>query len=326
MNEILKNFLEEGKKLFETMPIDFFPDPQTAVENYGIVQIYFTKRAYFKGLLKVKNAELETCFRRNGNFQEKLIMTRKVLGEELLPGHFTEEGKNFALAYSKPGWRHYYLFSDFGNAFPNVDGFEKIPDSEKNYKTVESIFNQRFGEWVSTKSSQAAGESSVELFESECKPRNRRTLPDKSTWLLEMDAALSGPRDEKSTLNFHDLVYQVPAIDDREIVDILMRSFLAPFESSVMQGCVTMLSGVDFDLYYDAYFKVLPQLLEKDPDTALSLLDYPGYELDENHIEMVILRLHEADSSGKLKKNLDCQIQHWNLADDEPWSTIYHFE
>ncbi len=135
---------------------------------------------------------------------------------------------------------------------------------------------------------------------------------------------MNSPRNQANAEKFHELVYEAPLNAGVDIIDALMHSFLAPFDSSVMQACVTVLSGVDFNGYFDAYFKVLPELIKLDPDTALSLLDYPGYEINEKQILQIEARIKKLDPSGALKKELDFQISNLGLKDDFPFSSLYY--
>ncbi|WP_236485899.1 hypothetical protein, partial [Pseudomonas sp. PA-1-6A] len=77
--------------------------------------------------------------------------------------------------------------------------------------------------------------------------------------------------------------------------------------------------------YYKTYFKVFPQLLRKDPNNALCLLNYPGFELKHRHIKKIGKMIKDIDPSGSLKSEVDYQISYWNLKNDEPWSSLYHF-
>ncbi|WP_150803508.1 hypothetical protein [Pseudomonas fluorescens] len=140
-----------------------------------------------------------------------------------------------------------------------------------------------------------------------------------------MKDLLSGPRNRAAEEKFCKLVYEPPPNIDSEIVDIIMESFLKPFDSSVMQTFVSALSGIDFEQYYDSYFKILPRLIHKDPNSALCLLNYPGFELKHEHISKIVRMIKKTDPSGALKKDLDYQINYWNLQNDEPWYSIYHF-
>jgi len=148
---------------------------------------------------------------------------------------------------------------------------------------------------------------------------------DKAQWIIEMSEVLNGPRNRTTEETFHKLIYETPQNADSEIVDIIMTSFLSPFESSVMQACITTLSGVDFEKYYKSYFKIFPQLLRKDPNNALCLLNYPGFELKHRHIKKIGKMIKDIDPSGSLKSEVDYQISYWNLKNDEPWSSLYHF-
>lgn len=149
-------------------------------------------------------------------------------------------------------------------------------------------------------------------------------MTDKKTWLAQIEAVLNSPRNKKSAEVFHELVYEAPLDAGPDVVDALMGSFLVPFDSSVMQACTTMLSGVSFHDYFDAYFKVFPELIKLYPDAALTLLDYPGYEINDSHTSEIISRINKLDPSGGLKKELDYQISSFGLKDDYPFSSIYY--
>ncbi len=147
----------------------------------------------------------------------------------------------------------------------------------------------------------------------------------KTEWTAKMKKILAAPRNEKNAISFHELVYQAPVAEGQDIVDLLMESFLDPFDSSVMQGCITMLSDVGFKEYYDAYFKILQELLKKtDSSIAIDLLDYPGYELDSEDILEILKRIRQASPSGELKREIDHLINFWNLKDEHPFSDIYY--
>ncbi|WPO00209.1 hypothetical protein [Pseudomonas sp. MUP55] len=111
------------------------------------------------------------------------------------------------------------------------------------------------------------------------------TMTDKAQWINEITKVLNGPRNRVTEEKFHKLIYETPSIADSEVVDSIMRSFLKPFDSSVMQACTTTLGGIDFEHYYKSLFKILPKLLHQNPDSALCLLNYPGYELKNEHIQ-----------------------------------------
>ncbi len=135
---------------------------------------------------------------------------------------------------------------------------------------------------------------------------------------------MSSPRNQKNANKFHELVYEAPLNAGSDIADALMKSFLTPFDSSVMQACVTVLSGVGLNDYFDAYFKVFPELIKIDPDTALSLLDYPGFEMNEKQILQIEARIKKLDPSGVLRKELDFHISNLGLKDDFPFSSLYY--
>lgn len=149
-------------------------------------------------------------------------------------------------------------------------------------------------------------------------------MKTKAQWITEMTDLLDGPRNRETEEKFHKLVYEIPPDADSQIVDTIMNSFLRPFESSVMQACITTLGGIGVEKYYDSYFKIFPQLLHQDTNNALCLLNYPGFELKHQHIRKIVDMIKKIDPSGTLKAEVDYQIIYWNLKNDEPWSSIYH--
>ncbi|HGW5375628.1 TPA: hypothetical protein ACNIJL_004658 [Pseudomonas aeruginosa] len=151
MKDILKDFLEQGETLFESMPIDFFPDPLESKNSDGILPVLYTHWALLRGLLRIESEELREVLEKNDNFLEKLGAVRKILGNELLPRHFSKDGFAFTRKYYNPGWKHLY-FSDFGNAFPEYEKFEDIPDTYENCCKVVDFLDQRFSEWKSENS------------------------------------------------------------------------------------------------------------------------------------------------------------------------------
>ncbi|HCF2456949.1 TPA: hypothetical protein NIA41_000505 [Pseudomonas aeruginosa] len=148
MKGILKDFLEQGETLFESMPIDFFPDPSESKNSDGILPVLYTHWALLRGLLCIESEELREALKKNDNLKEKLTTVRKALGNELLPSHFSKEGFAFTRKYYNPGWKYLY-FSDFGDAFPDYEKFEQIPDSRENFLRVANFLDQRFSEWKS---------------------------------------------------------------------------------------------------------------------------------------------------------------------------------
>lgn len=150
------------------------------------------------------------------------------------------------------------------------------------------------------------------------------TLVDRVQWITKMKSVVDGPKNRKTETSFHKLILATPPNADKEMVDAIMESFLKPFDSSVMQICITALSGINFEQYYESLFKILPRLLNQDPDSALCLLDYPGFELKHKHIKAIVQMIKKSDPSGALKTEIDHQINHWNLNNDEPWFSIYH--
>lgn len=147
---------------------------------------------------------------------------------------------------------------------------------------------------------------------------------EKEEWIAKIRTILASPRNEKNAIEFHELVYEAPIAEGQEVVDLLLESFLDPFDSSVMQGCITVLSGVGTNEYYEACFKIIRELLKiRETSTAIDLLDYPGHELDDNEIKDILMRIKQISPSGELKGDIDHLIKSCNLENDHPYSEIY---
>ncbi len=149
MDDILKSFLEEGSKVLQTQPFDFFPEPERSTGSEGILPLYYLRWSASRGLILNGDEVLKAVLAQT-HFAAKLQAVRRVLGESLLPAHYTEAGNEFSQKYYRPGGKHFYL-SDFGAAFPDCEKFEDIPDTEFNYEKVESILDERLNEWRNLK-------------------------------------------------------------------------------------------------------------------------------------------------------------------------------
>ncbi|MCQ9839227.1 hypothetical protein ACUDOC_29410 [Pseudomonas aeruginosa] len=145
MKDILRDFLEEGKKALQVVPFDFFPSPEEAKGNYGILPLFYTQWAASKSLL-LRSDEIVTCLGGLTEFSKKIIAVRDILGESLLPAHFKEVGNSFTQSYYRPGWKHFYL-RDFGSVFPDFDCFENVPDTPDNLMKIAALVSGRFEEW-----------------------------------------------------------------------------------------------------------------------------------------------------------------------------------
>lgn len=142
MDEILKGFLEEGSKILQIQPFDFFPDPDKSTGNMGILPMYYLRWSASRGLLLNGEQALQAVSSKR-DFAGKIRAIRELLGEALLPAHYTEVGNEFSQKYYRPGGEHFYL-SDFEAEFPEFEKFEDIPDSEINYEKIESVLDGRF--------------------------------------------------------------------------------------------------------------------------------------------------------------------------------------
>lgn len=150
---------------------------------------------------------------------------------------------------------------------------------------------------------------------------NTQTL---SQWINEINFSLTPPKSDQKETDFYDLLCKAPQKLPAHATEILMGSFLDPYESSTTQLCMSILENATFDDCYNSYIKILPELIAKQPDITLSLLNYPKAELSQNQILIIIQKIKRQDPSGKLKDDLDHCILEWNLRDYEPWSSIYH--
>ncbi len=143
-------------------------------------------------------------------------------------------------------------------------------------------------------------------------------------WINEINLSLTPPKSDQKEIDFYNSLCKAPQKLPAHATEILMGSFLDPYESSTMQLCMSILENATFDEYYNAYIKILPELIAKQPDMTLSLLNYPRAELSQNQISIIIHKIKQQDPSGKLKGDLDHCILEWNLKDYEPWSSIYY--
>lgn len=150
------------------------------------------------------------------------------------------------------------------------------------------------------------------------------TTQNLSQWISEISSSLTHPKSDQKATNFYNLLCKAPRELPAHATEILMGSFLDPYESSTMQLCMSILGNAAFNDYYNAYIKILPELIAKQPDMTLSLLNYPRAELSQNQISIIIHKIKQQDPSGKLKDDLDHCILEWNLKDYEPWSSIYY--
>lgn len=147
MEDILKQFLEEGRKILEKQPFDFFPISNDVSEGSGILPFFYVKWAASHDLL-LNNNELTLTTTSKDTLASKIKNIRKILGDQLLPSHFTPKGNAFTQAYYRPGWKYFYL-TDFGNIFEEYDDLDDVTDTDINYKKIGAVIDDRFLKWLS---------------------------------------------------------------------------------------------------------------------------------------------------------------------------------
>lgn len=150
MDDLLKQFLLDGEKLMENVPLDFFANYQTseAEKSNGIHIVWFIEWARENKLL---SADFRTAI---DNFVTSNTGETKSLRDfcdeythgSLKPEQFSEDGKAFARAYYTTGWEHRYLI-DLEKLFPGIDSFAELVDTPENYKSVSKIIGERFAEF-----------------------------------------------------------------------------------------------------------------------------------------------------------------------------------
>mgnify|MGYP003365063497 CR=1 FL=1 len=145
MEDILKQFLEDGGENLGKQPFDFFPISNEASEGTGILPFFYLKWAATHGLL-LNNNELTIVTTIKDTLASKLKKIRVILGDQLLPSHFTPEGNAFTQCYYRPGWKYFYL-TDFGKTFDEYDDLDDVTDTESNYGKIRAVLEDRFLKW-----------------------------------------------------------------------------------------------------------------------------------------------------------------------------------
>lgn len=145
MQDILREFLEEGQRMFQVVPFDFFPNPEEMDGNNGILPLFYTRWAASESLL-LRSEEIALNLDGVTDFCGKIVAVRNLLGEQLLPAHFSRVGNSFAQSYYRPGWGHCYL-RDFGDAFPEIKRFEDVPDTPGNLARISAVLTSRLEYW-----------------------------------------------------------------------------------------------------------------------------------------------------------------------------------
>ena len=150
MDDLLKQFLSDGEKLMENVPLDFF-------ENYGgedesssnaIHIVWFIGWARATGHLAADfNAAIDGYLKSGAQGGKSLRdFCAEYTQGSLKPEHFSEDAKAFARSYYTTGWDHRYLL-DLEALFPAVDSFDQLVDKTENYEAASKIIAKRFAEF-----------------------------------------------------------------------------------------------------------------------------------------------------------------------------------
>lgn len=107
--------------------------------------MYYLRWAASRGLV-LNGEDLLQKMQVQTDFSGRIREIRNLLGEALLPTLFTKVGNDFSQQYYRPGGEYFYLV-DFEKTFPDYDRFEDVPDSDVNFRKLESVLDERFSEW-----------------------------------------------------------------------------------------------------------------------------------------------------------------------------------
>ena len=145
---------------------------------------------------------------------------------------------------------------------------------------------------------------------------------DRGSWKLRLLAALAMPQAREADRTLAALPYEVVGASDPETIDTLMAVFTHRLDSSLLQSYVNALGSVPFDAYCSAYARNLPELLEKAPRWAVSLLDYPGSEMSLAQCAQLVAAVRGRDGGAALLDGLGSLIEDLRLSSEHPWSAI----
>ncbi|MQG94756.1 hypothetical protein [Pseudomonas sp. MN1F] len=140
-------------------------------------------------------------------------------------------------------------------------------------------------------------------------------------WIRKIKAVITDKGKDSDT-RFHELIYNAPDTNPQIVVDTIFSTFLHPFDSSVMQACITVLSGYPLEIYTASYVKILPLLLETEKTWAIDLFDYPGKELSPADVKKIETKILERHDGQQILHDLKSEIIYQQLDQDEPWSFL----
>jgi hypothetical protein len=140
-------------------------------------------------------------------------------------------------------------------------------------------------------------------------------------WIREIKIVTTSKGKDSDT-RFHELIYNPPNTNPAIVIDTIFSTFLHPFDSSVMQACITVLSDYSFEIYTASYIKILPLLLEKEKTWAIDLFDYPGKELSPADVKTIETKILERHDGQRILHDLKSEIIRQQLDQDEPWCFI----
>lgn len=150
MDDLLKQFLADGEKLMENVPLDFFENytsEETKAPN-GIHIVWFIAWCRANDLLSPEFAGaiadyLKSPERATLSFRD---FCDQYTGGSLKPEHLSDRGAEFAKKYYGTGWTHRYLL-DLEALFPAVESFDQLVDRPENLEAVNRVLSQRWAEF-----------------------------------------------------------------------------------------------------------------------------------------------------------------------------------
>jgi len=150
MDDLLKQFLSDGEKLMENVPLDFFENygGQDGSQPNGIHIVWFIGWARTSGHLAPDfNAAIDDFVKSGAQGRQSLRdFCAEYTQGSLKPEHFSENAKAFARSYYTTGWDHRYLL-DLEALFPAVESFDQLVDKAENYEAASNIIAKRFAEF-----------------------------------------------------------------------------------------------------------------------------------------------------------------------------------
>lgn len=150
MDDILKQFLNEGAELLNIAPYAFF-NYRDFAENKnlnGIHILWFLiwsneNAGCSKDLTNKIEALKPVDFEQTRNAIE---MAQQITDSSLKPEHLIEPILSFANQYFRTGWKYSYL-SDLEELFPDVESFSQLPPNMAAYIKVRTLLDSRLKEF-----------------------------------------------------------------------------------------------------------------------------------------------------------------------------------